>query len=54
MSFIVTSNGDELDLQAPARGHITALDIAWSLAQTNRFSGRCLRPYSVAEHSLLV
>ena len=54
VSFIVTSNGDELSLDVPRRGHITALDIAWSLAQTNRFSGRCIRPYSVAEHSLLV
>lgn len=54
MTFIVTAIGDELSLQAPQRGHIVVLDIAWSLAQTNRFGGRCHRPYSVAEHSLLV
>lgn len=29
-------------------------DIAWSLAQINRFTGHANRPYSVAEHSLLV
>lgn len=30
------------------------MDIAWALAQLNRYTGHCLRPYSVAEHSLLV
>lgn len=29
-------------------------DIAHHLAQINRFNGACARPYSVAEHSLLV
>jgi uncharacterized protein len=29
-------------------------DVAQSLAQINRFTGHCHRPYSVAEHSLLV
>lgn len=54
MTFIVTAGGDELDLQLPQRGHITAWSIAWSLAQLNRFNGHAIRPYSVAEHSLLV
>jgi hypothetical protein len=54
MSFIVTAAGDELNLQRPAPGHITALSVAWSLSQINRFNGHCIRPYSVAEHSLLV
>lgn len=54
MSFIVTAGGDELDLRHPAAGHMTAWTIAWSLAQINRFNGHALRPYSVAEHSLLV
>lgn len=53
MNFIVTAEGRELDLVNPAPGHITILDIAWTLSQENRF-GRCVRPYSVAEHSLLV
>jgi hypothetical protein len=53
MTFIVTAEGAELDLRNPAPGHITAYDIAWALSQENRFL-RCVRPYSVAEHSLLV
>jgi hypothetical protein len=53
MTFIVTIEGNELDLVAPDRGHITIFDIAWTLSQENRF-GRCIRPYCVAEHSLLV
>lgn len=54
MSFIVTASGDELSIAHPRPEHITALSIAWSLAQINRFNGHALRPYSVAEHSLLV
>lgn len=53
-AFIVTSSGDELSITNPRPGHLTALTIAWSLSQLNRFTGHCLRPYSVAEHSLLV
>lgn len=33
---------------------IDVSDIAHHLAQINRFTGACARPYSVAEHSLLV
>lgn len=33
---------------------IDIYDIAWSLSQINRFTGHAKRPYSVAEHSLLV
>ena len=54
MSFIITASGDELSLERPAPGHITAYTIAWSLSQQARFTGHALRPYSVAEHSLLV
>ena len=52
--WIVTAAGDELSMLRPAPGHITALSVAWSLAQINRFNGHAIRPYSVAEHSLLV
>lgn len=52
--WMLTSDGQALDLLDPQPGAITAGDIAWALAQENRFSGRCIRPYSVAEHSLLV
>ncbi len=54
MSFIITASGDELSLERPAPGHITAYTIAWALSQLNRFTGHAVRPYSVAEHSLLV
>ena len=54
MTFIVTAGGAELDLRHPSPGHVTIWSIAWSLAQINRFNGHAMRPYSVAEHSLLV
>jgi hypothetical protein len=54
MNFIVTAIGHELHMSRPEPGHITALTVAWSLSQINRFNGHCIRPYSVAEHSLLV
>lgn len=54
MTFIVTASGAELSVRYPRPEHITAATIAHSLAQVNRFTGHCMRPYSVAEHSLLV
>ena len=54
MSWIVTADGDELLLRNPRPGHLTINSIANSLAQINRFNGHAARPYSVAEHSLLV
>lgn len=54
MTWIITATGQSIDLAQPRQGDINAMDIAWALAQTNRFTGHCLRPYSVAEHSLLV
>lgn len=54
MTWILTATGRSIDLAAPHHRDITPLDVAWSLAQTNRFTGHALRPYSVAEHSLLV
>jgi hypothetical protein len=53
-SFMRTANGNEFDLRAPRAGTIVTADIAHHLAQINRFCGACCRPYSVAEHSLLV
>lgn len=54
MSFLVIASGAELDVHYPAAAHIAPPTIAWHLAQTNRFCGAAIRPYSVAEHSLLV
>lgn len=54
MTWILTATGRRLDLDTPMPHLINLMDVAWSLAQTNRFNGHALRPYSVAEHSLLV
>lgn len=54
MSWIVTATGHEFNLRYPRQDTIVLADIAHSLAQINRFTGHARRPYSVAEHSLLV
>lgn len=51
---INTATGFRFDLQHPSKSDLNTLDIAWSLSQINQFTGHALRPYSVAEHSLLV
>ena len=52
--FKLTATGRRINMREPGPHCIELLDTAWSLAQTNRFTGHALRPYSVAEHSLLV
>lgn len=54
MTFILTATGRSVDLRHPHGDDINADDIAHALSQINRFTGHCRRPYSVAEHSLLV
>lgn len=54
MSWLLTATGTQFDLRFISAGAISVLDIAHHLAQINRFTGACKRPYSVAEHSLLV
>lgn len=54
MTFMITAQGDEVDLRYPRPPLQLGYTIGWHLAQTNRFSGAAHRPYSVAEHSLLV
>jgi uncharacterized protein len=57
MTWILTNQGSEYHLQGAATALNTAPtihEIANSLAQINRFNGHASRPYSVAEHSLLV
>ena len=58
MHTILTSAGRLHHLQGDAvfepYNVPTVREIAHSLAQINRFTGHCVRPYSVAEHSLLV
>ena len=57
-TFALTQSGREHILSGPAATHpdnVPSLrEIAHSLAQINRYTGHASRPYSVAEHSLLV
>ena len=55
--WIITAHGADQPISGPAAmlGTIPTIEvIAHSLAQINRFTGHAVRPYSVAEHSLLV
>lgn len=54
MTWLITRTGAKFDLKHVAPLSISSLDIAHSLANINRFNGHTCRPYSVAEHSLLV
>lgn len=57
MTWILTNQGREHHLQGCSYALNAAPsieEIAHSLAQINRFTGHASRPYSVAEHSLLV
>ncbi|MCR5864676.1 HD family hydrolase [Aquincola sp. J276] len=54
MTWIMTASGQQMDMRFPRQGAVLAADIAHHLAQINRFNGAAARPYSVAEHSLLV
>jgi hypothetical protein len=54
MTWMLTATGATVNLEWVAASSISLLDIAHHLAQINRFTGACSRPYSVAEHSLLV
>jgi uncharacterized protein len=54
MTWITTATGTEVSLQHPQPGTINLRTIAHHLSLINRFTGATCRPYSVAEHSLLV
>lgn len=54
MTWIMTVTGAQVDLRALEPSSISVLDIAHSLARQDRWNGHTSRPYSVAEHSLLV
>lgn len=51
---IQTYRGEMVPLHAPLPAHIHLPDIAHALARIPRFNGHTLRPWSVADHSLLV
>jgi hypothetical protein len=52
--WIQTHSGIAFDLVNPTVDMVRIEDIAHALARINRFTGHTSRPYSVAEHSLLV
>lgn len=54
VSWLLTRTGAQVDMAFVSADSISMLDIAHSLALVNRFHGHTTRPYSVAEHSLLV
>jgi uncharacterized protein len=56
MSWMLTHSGREHHLSGHEilANQVDIRDVAQSLAQINRFTGHCHRPYSVAEHSLFV
>jgi len=54
MTWMLTATGQTVDLRYIGVPDISVLDIAHHLSQINRFTGAAKRPYSVAEHSLLV
>lgn len=56
MTWMITNTGREHHLLGTAQqfNEPTIEEIAHALAQINRFTGHTKRPYSVAEHSLLV
>jgi 5'-deoxynucleotidase YfbR-like HD superfamily hydrolase len=54
MTWMITASGQKFDVLNLDAARMLPRDIAHSLAQINRFTGAAVRPYSVAEHSLLV
>lgn len=54
MTWMLTATGAVMDLHFMPGAEIRITDIAHHLAQLNRYTGACTRPYSVAEHSLFV
>lgn len=54
MSWMLTANGREHEFNGLRWPRFDLEDIAHHLALINRFNGATNRPYSVAEHSLLV
>lgn len=54
MTWLLTVTGCRVDMAMVDPGEISILSIAHALALLNRFHGHTERPYSVAEHSLLV
>jgi hypothetical protein len=54
MAWIVMHDGQEVSLAYPQAQDLTPHRVAHNLSMINRYTGSAYRPYSVAEHSLLV
>jgi hypothetical protein len=54
MIIITTATGTQVSLKHPLPGSIDLRTIAHHLSLINRFNGATCRPYSLAEHSLLI
>jgi hypothetical protein len=54
MTWSLTFSASRFDLGRPKADDVNLTDISHHLSVINRFSGATIRPYSVAEHSLLV
>lgn len=54
MTWMITAGGVAFDLVNVDSDAVNILDIGHHLSTINRFAGAAKRPYSVAEHSLLV
>lgn len=54
MSWIATFSGIEFDPINPRPQDISIVDISVGLANTSRFTGQTIYPYSVAQHSVLM
>lgn len=54
MAWITMSNGGEMSMDYPRQEDMQVEAMAHSIAQIVRYNGHACRPYSVAEHSLLV
>lgn len=53
-SYITSASGRRIDLPDPKPGQLTQVDIATHLSRIPRFVGATSRPYSVAQHSVVV
>src|SRR3990167_2440333 len=53
-AWIQTYTGRVHDLEHPDPAHLDLRDIAHALSQINRFTGHTKKPYSVAQHCVLV
>lgn len=54
MTWMITARGEQVDLRCIDPERLRIEDVAHHLALSNRWTGATCRPYSVAEHSLLV